>query len=63
LKELTPGTINPPTDSIKKSYYYQLNHFIGSVRVYHKPVSTVAEALKVADAIYKIGKKQKRRYF
>lgn len=66
LRELTPKKANPHQDSYKDSYEYQLRHFIGSVKGYHKPVSTGEEALKVmevVDAIYKSAKTGKEILF
>ncbi|HPS64966.1 MAG TPA: Gfo/Idh/MocA family oxidoreductase [Ignavibacteria bacterium] len=59
LKELTPKNSAAQPDTFKDSYDYQIRHFAGSVKGYHKSVSTGEEALKimeVIDAIYKSAK-------
>ena len=50
----------------KKSYEYELRHFVGAVRGNHNIISTGEDALKVmeiADAIYKSAKIQQGNNF
>lgn len=66
LKEITPKRVSKVLNSYKDSFEYQLKHFVGSVKGYHKPVSTGEEALKVmkiTDAIYKSAKSGKEVTF
>ncbi|TAK55825.1 MAG: Gfo/Idh/MocA family oxidoreductase [Bacteroidetes bacterium] len=62
LVNVTPAKSETPQNLYKKSYENELKHFIGSVRGFHKIVSTAEEAvhrMKVVEALYKSAAKRK----
>jgi predicted dehydrogenase len=66
LYNITPKKIATPSNLFKKSYEYELRHFVGAVRGNHNIISTGEDALKVmeiADAIYKSAKSNKEIIF
>ncbi|MBK6536339.1 MAG: Gfo/Idh/MocA family oxidoreductase [Ignavibacteria bacterium] len=66
LYNITPKKLATPANYFKKSYEYELKHFVGAVRGSHNIISTGEDALKVmeiADAIYKSAKTNKEIIF
>lgn len=66
LYNITPKKIATPSNFFKKSYEYELKHFMGAVRGNNNIISTGEDALKVmevADAIYKSAKTNKEVIF
>lgn len=66
LYNITPKKIVTPTNVFKKSYEYELRHFIGAVRGNHNIISSGEDALKVieiVDAVYKSAKAGKEIIF
>ncbi|MBK8551124.1 MAG: Gfo/Idh/MocA family oxidoreductase [Ignavibacteria bacterium] len=59
LYNITPKKILTPSNVFKKSYEYELQHFVGAVAGHHNIISNGDDALKVieiVDAIYKSAK-------
>ncbi|MBP9191186.1 MAG: Gfo/Idh/MocA family oxidoreductase [Ignavibacteria bacterium] len=59
LYNITPKKIATPANVFKKSYEYELQHFIGAVAGKHNIISTGDDALKaiqIVDAVYKSAK-------
>jgi predicted dehydrogenase len=59
LYNITPKKISTPSNVFKKSYEYELKHFVGAVRGNHNIISSGEDALKVieiVDAVYKSAK-------
>ncbi len=59
LFNITPKKVAMPANIYKKSYEYELKHFIGAVAGRHNIISTGEDALKVmeiVDAVYKSAK-------
>lgn len=59
LYNITPKKIATPSNVFKKSYEYELRHFIGAVTGKHNIISTGEDALKaiqIVDAVYKSAK-------
>ncbi len=59
LYNITPKKIAMPSNVFKKSYEYELQHFVGAVRGNHNIISSGEDAVKVmeiVDAIYKSAK-------
>lgn len=59
LYNITPKKIITPSNVFKKSYEYELKHFVGAVAGNHNIISSGEDALKVleiVDAIYKSAK-------
>jgi predicted dehydrogenase len=66
LYNITPKKIAMPSNVFKKSYEYELQHFVGAVRGNHNIISSGEEAVKVmeiADAVYKSAKSGKEIIF
>lgn len=62
LYNITPKKIATPSNVFKKSYEYELRHFIGAVTGKHNIISTGEDALKsiqIVDAVYKSAKSGK----
>lgn len=59
LYNITPKKIVMPSNVFKKSYEYELRHFVGAVKGNHNIISSGEDALKVieiVDAVYKSAK-------
>ncbi|MDQ3022298.1 MAG: Gfo/Idh/MocA family oxidoreductase [Bacteroidota bacterium] len=59
LYNITPKKILTPSNVFKKSYEYELRHFVGAVKGNHNIISSGDDALKVieiVDAVYKSAK-------
>lgn len=59
LYNITPKKLITPANVFKKSYEYELRHFIGAVAGNHNIISTGEDALKaiqIVDAVYKSAK-------
>ena len=59
LVNITPMKIEKPANIFKRSYEYELRHFINDVRSSNEPVSSGMDALermKIVDAVYKSAK-------
>lgn len=59
LYNITPKKIQTPSNVYKKSYEYELQHFVGAVAGHHNIISNGDDALKVieiVDAIYRSAK-------
>lgn len=66
LYNITPKKIITPSNVFKKSYEYELKHFVGAVRGNHNIISSGDDALKVieiVDAVYKSAKAGKEIIF
>lgn len=66
LYNITPKKIITPSNVFKKSYEYELKHFVGAVRGNHNIISSGEDALKVieiVDAVYKSAKAGKEIIF
>ena len=66
LYNITPKKIATPSNVFKKSYEYELRHFVGAVRGNHNIISSGDDALKVmeiVDAVYKSAKTNKEIIF
>ena len=66
LYNITPKKIVTPSNVFKKSYEYELRHFVGAVAGNHNIISNGDDALKVmeiVDAIYKSAKAGKEIIF
>ncbi len=66
LYNITPKKINIPANPFKKSYEYELQHFIGALKGNNDLISSGKEALKVmqiADAVYKSARSGKEIIF
>ncbi len=66
LYNITPKKIAMPSNVFKKSYEYELQHFVGAVRGNHNIISSGEDALKVmqiVDAVYKSAKTGKEIIF
>ena len=66
LYNITPKKLMMPSNVFKKSYEYELRHFVGAVRGNHNIISSGDDALKVmeiVDAIYKSAKTNKEVIF
>ncbi len=66
LYNITPKKLSTPSNVFKKSYEYELRHFIGAVRGNHNIISSGEDALKVieiVDAVYKSAKEGKEIIF
>lgn len=66
LFNITPKKVVTPSNLYKKSYEYELKHFIGAAAGRHNVISTGEDALKVmqiADAVYKSAKTGKEIIF
>jgi predicted dehydrogenase len=66
LYNITPKKIATPSNVFKKSYEYELRHFVGAVRGNHNIISNGDDALKVmeiVDAVYKSAKTNKELIF
>ncbi len=66
LYNITPKKIIAPSNVFKKSYEYELKHFVGAVAGHHNVISTGEDALKVieiVDAVYKSAKEGKEIIF
>jgi predicted dehydrogenase len=62
LVNITPLKIEKPANIFKRSYEYELRHFINAVKNSTEPVSNVREALdrmRIVDAVYKSAKRGK----
>ena len=66
LYNITPKKIVTPSNVFKKSYEYELKHFVGAVAGKHNIISNGDDALKVmeiVDAVYKSAKAGKEIIF
>ena len=66
LVNITPLKIEKPANIFKRSYEYELKHFINTVRNSSEPVSSGIDALermKIVDAVYKSAKSGKEIIF
>ena len=66
LYNITPKKIITPSNVFKKSYEYELKHFVGAVAGNHNIISNGDDALKVmeiVDAVYKSAKAGKEIIF
>ncbi|MEO6695074.1 MAG: Gfo/Idh/MocA family oxidoreductase [Ignavibacteria bacterium] len=66
LYNITPKKLTLPSNVFKKSYEYELKHFVGAVRGNHNIISSGEDALKVmeiVDAVYKSAKTNKEVIF
>lgn len=66
LYNITPKKLDTPSNLFKKSYEYELKHFVSAVRGNHNIISSGEDALKVmeiVDAIYKSSKTNKEIIF
>jgi predicted dehydrogenase len=66
LYNITPKKIAMPSNVFKKSYEYELQHFVGAVRGNHNIISSGEDALRVmeiVDAVYKSAKTGKEVIF
>ena len=66
LYNITPKKIITPSNVFKKSYEYELKHFVGAVAGNHNIISSGDDALKVieiVDAVYKSAKAGKEIIF
>jgi predicted dehydrogenase len=66
LFNITPKKIGTPSNDYKKSFEYELKHFIGAIRGDHSIISTGEDALKVmqiVDAVYRSAKAGKEIIF
>lgn len=66
LYNITPKKLATPANYFKKSYEYELKHFVGAVRGSNNVISSGEDALKVmeiADAVYKSAKTNKEVIF
>lgn len=66
LYNITPKKITMPSNVFKKSYEYELKHFVGAVRGNHNIISSGDDALKVmeiVDAVYRSAKTNKEIVF
>jgi predicted dehydrogenase len=66
LYNITPKKLATPSNIFKKSYEYELQHFVGALRGNNNIISTGDDALKVmeiTEAIYKSSKTEKEIIF
>lgn len=66
LYNITPKKLETPANIFKKSYEYELQHFVGALRSNNNIISTGEDALKVmeiTEAIYKSSKTEKEIIF
>lgn len=66
LYNITPKKLDTPSNLFKKSYEYELKHFVSAVRGNHNIISSGEDAIKVmeiVDAVYKSSKSNKEIIF